>query len=39
MNEENGLVELNASEPCEIAISISIRFPVGDLGRLLDLCI
>ncbi len=39
MNEESGLVELKASEPCEIAISISIRFPVGDLGRLLDLCI
>lgn len=39
MNAENGLVELNASEPCEIAISISIRFPVGDLERLLNLCI
>ncbi len=39
MNEESGLVELNASEPSEIVISISIRFPVGDLERLLELCI
>lgn len=37
INEENGIVELNTSEPCGIAISISIRFPIGDYGRLLDL--
>lgn len=37
IDEEKGTVELNASEPCGIALSISIRFPVGDYERLLDL--
>ncbi len=39
INEENGTVELNTSEPCGIVISISIRFPVGDYERLLDLVV
>jgi hypothetical protein len=37
LNDEIGMVELNTSEPCGIAISVSIRFPVGDYERLLDL--
>lgn len=37
INEENGMLELNSSEPCGIAISISVRFPAGDYKRLLDL--
>jgi len=37
IDEEKGTVELNASEHCGIALSISIRFPVGDYERLLDL--
>ena len=37
IDEEKGTVELNASEPCKIALSISIRFPVGDYERLIDL--
>lgn len=36
-DEAKGTVELNTSEPCGIALSISIRFPVGDYERLLDL--
>lgn len=38
MNMENGVVEMDTSQPCGIAISISIRFPIGDLEKLLDLC-
>jgi len=37
IDEEKGIVELNASEPCGIALSISIRFPIRDYERLLDL--
>ena len=37
INEEKGTVELNTSEPCGISLSISIRFPVGDYERLLDI--
>ncbi len=37
IDEENGTLELNASERCRIALSISIRFPVKDYERLLDL--
>lgn len=37
IDEENGTVELNTSEPCGIALSISIRFPIEDYERLLDL--
>jgi hypothetical protein len=37
VDEESGTLELNASEPCKIALSVSIRFPVGDYERLLDL--
>jgi hypothetical protein len=37
INEERGIIELNASESCEIALSISIRFPVRDYERLRDL--
>jgi len=37
IDEEKGTMELNASESCGIALSISIRFPVGDYGRLLDI--
>lgn len=37
IDEEKSMVELNTSEPCGIALSISIRFPVGDYERLLDI--
>lgn len=37
VDEEKGTVELNTSEPGGIALSISIRFPVEDYERLLDL--
>jgi hypothetical protein len=37
VDEESSVLELNASEPCEIALSISIRFPVKDYERLLNL--
>jgi hypothetical protein len=37
IDEEKSVVELNTSEPCGIALSISIRFPVGDYERLLDI--
>lgn len=37
VDEETGVVELNASEACKIALSISVRFPVGDYERLLNL--
>jgi hypothetical protein len=37
VNEESGMVELNTSEPCRIAISVSVRFPIEDYERLLDL--
>ena len=37
INEVRGTVELKTSEPCGITISISIRFPVGDYERLLDI--
>jgi hypothetical protein len=37
IDEEKGTMELNASESCGMALSISIRFPVEDYGRLLDL--
>ncbi|MGA9098572.1 MAG: hypothetical protein WB392_06530 [Methanotrichaceae archaeon] len=37
IDEENGTLELNASERCGIALSISIRFPVKDYERLLGL--
>jgi hypothetical protein len=37
INEENGIMELNATKSCGIALSISIRFPVGDYKRLRDL--
>jgi len=37
IDEENGTMELNASESCGIELSISIRFPIGDYERLRDL--
>jgi len=37
MDEKKGTLGLNASEQCKIALSISIRFPVGDYEILLDL--
>jgi hypothetical protein len=37
IDEENGTIELNAAEPGGISLSISIRFPVEDYERLLDL--
>lgn len=37
LDEENQTIELNSFEPCGIALSISIRFPVGDYERLLDI--
>lgn len=37
IDEENDTLELDTSEPCGIALSISIRFPVKDYERLLDL--
>jgi hypothetical protein len=36
IDDENGMIELDASEPCGIALSISIRFPIGDYNRLFD---
>jgi hypothetical protein len=37
IDEMNGTVELNASATCGIILSISIRFPVEDYERLLEL--
>ena len=37
LDEEHGTIELNASQSCAIALSISIRFPVGDYEKLRDL--
>ncbi len=37
IDEESGTLELNVSEPRKIAVSISIRFPIKDYGKLLDL--
>ena len=37
IDEEKSMVELDTSEPCGIALSISIRFPVEDYERLLDI--
>lgn len=37
IDDENDTLELDTSEPCGIALSISIRFPVKDYERLLDL--
>lgn len=37
IDEEKGMVELDISEMCGIALSISIRFPVGDCERLFDI--
>lgn len=37
IDEEKGMVELDTSEPCRLSLSISIRFPVDDYGRLLCL--
>ena len=37
IDEEKGTMELNSSESCGIALSISIRFPVGDYERVCDL--
>jgi hypothetical protein len=37
IDEKKGTMELNASESCGIELSISVRFPVGDYERLLDL--
>lgn len=37
IDEVKGIMELNASESCGIALSISVRFPVGDYERLHDL--
>ena len=37
IDEENSTIELNASESCAIALSISIRFPIEDYERLCDL--
>ena len=37
IDEENGCIELNASQSCGFTLSISIRFPVGDYEKLLDL--
>jgi hypothetical protein len=37
LDEENHTVELNSAEPCGITLSVSIRFPVEDYKRLLDI--
>lgn len=37
IDEDKDTVELSTSEPFGIALSISIRFPVEDYGKLLDL--
>ena len=37
IDEDSSIMELDAFEPCEIALSISVRFPVGDYQRLNDL--
>lgn len=37
IDEENGCLELNASQSCAIALSVSIRFPVGDYEKLRDI--
>ncbi len=37
IDEENSALDLDFSEPCKIAVSISIRFPIKDYGKLLDL--
>jgi len=37
IDEDSGIMELDASEPCGIALSVSVRFPVGDYQRLNDL--
>lgn len=37
IDEENGTIELNCSQLCAVALSISIRFPVGDYERLRDI--
>lgn len=37
IDEERGTIELCASQSCAIALSISIRFPVGDYKKLRDL--
>lgn len=36
IDEEKSTIELNTSEPCGISLSVSIRFPVGDYERVLD---
>lgn len=37
IDEEDGCIGLNASQSCGFTLSISIRFPVGDYEKLLDL--
>jgi len=37
LDEENHTVELNSAEPCRITLSVSIRFPMEDYERLLDI--
>jgi hypothetical protein len=37
IDEENGCIGLNAAQSCGFTLSISIRFPMGDYEKLLDL--
>jgi hypothetical protein len=37
LDDDLGIVELNATEACSIALSLSVRFPVADYERLLEL--
>jgi len=37
LDDDLGIIELNATEACAIALSLSVRFPVSDYERLLEL--
>jgi len=37
LDDDSGIIELNATEVCSIALSLSVRFPVADYERLLEL--
>jgi hypothetical protein len=37
LDDDLGVIELNSSQACEIGLSLSVRFPVADYERLLEL--
>jgi hypothetical protein len=37
LDDDLGIIELNPSQACEIGLSLSVRFPVTDYERLLEL--